>query len=159
MDRTAARTRSTSPPRRWLGQTSPASTPSAARSSGTCCAPAAGRGAGDFRTSAHALAHVTVDSPDDLRTLAEYAESVGRVELATSMRLETPVYQPAFQTHERHDNCQGLLLIGATGSPDAGSTCCMSWRTTCHKQSLARLAGAHKRFGAVQGRSMAWISR
>jgi hypothetical protein len=32
---------------------------------------------------------LTVDSPDDLRTLAEYAESVGREELATSMRLET----------------------------------------------------------------------
>ena len=31
---------------------------------------------------------------DDLRTLAEYAESAGRDELAASMRLETPVYQP-----------------------------------------------------------------
>jgi len=40
---------------------------------------------------------LTVDSPDDLRTLAEYAESVGRVELATSMRLETPVYHPPFK--------------------------------------------------------------
>jgi pentatricopeptide repeat protein len=35
---------------------------------------------------------LTVDSPDDLRTLADYAESVGREELATSIRLETPVY-------------------------------------------------------------------
>jgi pentatricopeptide repeat protein len=35
---------------------------------------------------------LTIDSPDDLRTLADYAESVGREELATSMRLETPVY-------------------------------------------------------------------
>ena len=40
---------------------------------------------------------LTVDSPDDLRTLADYAESVGRVELATSMRLETPVYHPPFK--------------------------------------------------------------
>ena len=38
------------------------------------------------------LPTLTVDSPDDLRTLADYAESVGREELATSMRLETPVY-------------------------------------------------------------------
>jgi len=37
---------------------------------------------------------LTVDSPDDLRTLVDYAESVGREELATSMRLETPVYHP-----------------------------------------------------------------
>lgn len=35
---------------------------------------------------------LTVDSPDDLRTLADYAENAGREELATSMRLETPVY-------------------------------------------------------------------
>jgi len=38
------------------------------------------------------LPTLTVDSPDDLRTLADYAESVGREELATSIRLETPVY-------------------------------------------------------------------
>jgi hypothetical protein len=36
----------------------------------------------------------TMDSAPDLRTLAEYAESVGKQELATSMRLETPVHQP-----------------------------------------------------------------
>jgi hypothetical protein len=35
-----------------------------------------------------------MDSAADLRTLAEYAESVGRDELAASMRLETPVFQP-----------------------------------------------------------------
>ena len=40
----------------------------------------------------------TLDSADDLRTLAEYAESVGREELAASMRLETPVYPPAALT-------------------------------------------------------------
>ncbi len=37
---------------------------------------------------------LTLDSADDLRTLADYAESVGRTELATSMRLETPIYHP-----------------------------------------------------------------
>jgi len=37
---------------------------------------------------------LTLDSPDDLRLLAEYAESTGRTELAVSMRLETPVYRP-----------------------------------------------------------------
>jgi pentatricopeptide repeat protein len=36
----------------------------------------------------------TMDSASDLRTMAEYAESVGRDGLAQSMRLETPVYQP-----------------------------------------------------------------
>lgn len=36
----------------------------------------------------------TMDSADDLRTLAEYAESTGKEELAASMRMETPVYQP-----------------------------------------------------------------
>jgi pentatricopeptide repeat protein len=40
---------------------------------------------------------LTIDSPDDLRTLADYAESMGRAELATSMRLETPVYHPPFK--------------------------------------------------------------
>jgi hypothetical protein len=35
----------------------------------------------------------TMDSAHDLRTLAEYADSVGRGELAASMRLETPVFQ------------------------------------------------------------------
>jgi hypothetical protein len=36
----------------------------------------------------------TMDSAADLRTLAEYAESVGKEELAQSMRLETPVHHP-----------------------------------------------------------------
>ena len=36
----------------------------------------------------------TMDSVGDLRILAEYAESVGKEELATSMRLETPVVHP-----------------------------------------------------------------
>jgi hypothetical protein len=36
----------------------------------------------------------TMDSAADLRTLAEYADSVGRDELAASMRLETPVFHP-----------------------------------------------------------------
>jgi hypothetical protein len=36
----------------------------------------------------------TMDSAADLRILAEYAESVGKDELATSMRLETPILQP-----------------------------------------------------------------
>jgi hypothetical protein len=35
----------------------------------------------------------TMDSAADLRTLAEYADSVGRDELAAKMRLETPVVQ------------------------------------------------------------------
>jgi len=37
---------------------------------------------------------LTLDSPEDLRFLAEYAESTGRTELAVSMRLETPIYRP-----------------------------------------------------------------
>ncbi len=36
-------------------------------------------------------ARFTMDSAPDLRVLAEYAESVGKEDLATSMRLETPV--------------------------------------------------------------------
>jgi hypothetical protein len=36
----------------------------------------------------------TMDSANDLRTLAEYAESIGREALAQTMRLETPVFQP-----------------------------------------------------------------
>jgi pentatricopeptide repeat protein len=36
----------------------------------------------------------TMDSADDLRTLAEYAESSGKEELAASMRMETPIYHP-----------------------------------------------------------------
>jgi len=37
---------------------------------------------------------VTLDSADDLRALAEYADSIGRQELASSLRLETPIYRP-----------------------------------------------------------------
>jgi hypothetical protein len=37
---------------------------------------------------------LTLDSAPDLRTLIEYAESTGRTDLAQSMRLETPVFQP-----------------------------------------------------------------
>lgn len=36
----------------------------------------------------------TMDSADDLRTLAEYADSRGLDELAASMRMETPIYHP-----------------------------------------------------------------
>jgi hypothetical protein len=36
----------------------------------------------------------TMDSADDLRTLADYADSKGYDALATSMRMETPVYHP-----------------------------------------------------------------
>jgi hypothetical protein len=36
----------------------------------------------------------TMDSVSDLRTLADFAESQGREELAQSMRLETPVIHP-----------------------------------------------------------------
>jgi hypothetical protein len=39
-------------------------------------------------------ANFTMDSAADLRTLAEYADSMGRDTLAASMRLETPVFQP-----------------------------------------------------------------
>jgi pentatricopeptide repeat protein len=37
---------------------------------------------------------LTLDSPDDLRTLIDFAEDAGRPELATSMRLETPIMRP-----------------------------------------------------------------
>jgi pentatricopeptide repeat protein len=37
---------------------------------------------------------LTLDSPDDLRMLIEFAEGAGREQLAASMRLETPVYRP-----------------------------------------------------------------
>ena len=37
----------------------------------------------------------TMDSAADLRTLADFAESQGREELASSMRLETPVIHPS----------------------------------------------------------------
>ena len=36
----------------------------------------------------------TMDSASDLRTLAEYADSIGRESLAQSMRLETPIFHP-----------------------------------------------------------------
>jgi pentatricopeptide repeat protein len=36
----------------------------------------------------------TMDSADDLRTLAEYADASGMGELAASMRMETPVFHP-----------------------------------------------------------------
>jgi pentatricopeptide repeat protein len=36
----------------------------------------------------------TMDSADDLRNLAEYAESRGMAELAASMRMETPIFHP-----------------------------------------------------------------
>jgi hypothetical protein len=39
-------------------------------------------------------AKFTMDSAPDLRTLADFAESSGREELAASMRLETPVFHP-----------------------------------------------------------------
>lgn len=35
---------------------------------------------------------LTLDSADDLRSLADYAEGAGREELATSLRLETPIH-------------------------------------------------------------------
>ena len=40
------------------------------------------------------LPTLTLDSADDLRTLADYADSAGRNELANSMRLETPIHHP-----------------------------------------------------------------
>ncbi len=38
--------------------------------------------------------NLTLDSADDLRMLADYADNAGRAELATSMRLETPIHRP-----------------------------------------------------------------
>jgi hypothetical protein len=40
-------------------------------------------------------AQFTMDSAADLRNLAEFAESVGKDELAQAMRLETPVFHPS----------------------------------------------------------------
>jgi pentatricopeptide repeat protein len=37
---------------------------------------------------------LTLDSPDDLRMLIDFAEDTGRSDLATSLRLETPVFRP-----------------------------------------------------------------
>jgi len=37
----------------------------------------------------------TMDSANDLRSLADFAEGQGREELAQSMRLETPVIHPS----------------------------------------------------------------
>lgn len=39
-------------------------------------------------------AKFTMDSAPDLRTLADFAESTGREDLAASMRLETPIFHP-----------------------------------------------------------------
>jgi hypothetical protein len=44
-----------------------------------------------FRQGAGAL---TMDSAADLRTLVEYADSIGKAELAQAMRLETPIHRP-----------------------------------------------------------------
>jgi hypothetical protein len=41
---------------------------------------------------------LTLDSPDDLRVLIEFAEDAGRPELATTMRLETPIIRPRSPT-------------------------------------------------------------
>jgi hypothetical protein len=41
---------------------------------------------------------LTLDSPDDLRMLIEFAEGAGRDELAASLRLETPVLRPRSPT-------------------------------------------------------------
>ena len=37
---------------------------------------------------------LTLDSPDDLRALIDFADGAGRQELAATMRLETPVFRP-----------------------------------------------------------------
>lgn len=37
---------------------------------------------------------LTLDSPDDLRMLIEFAQDAGKSELATSLRLETPIFRP-----------------------------------------------------------------
>ena len=47
-----------------------------------------------FQTIRTRAPNFTMDSANDLRTLAEYAESTGREALAQSMRLETPILQP-----------------------------------------------------------------
>jgi membrane protein implicated in regulation of membrane protease activity len=47
-----------------------------------------------FETLRGKSPNFTMDSAADLRTLAEYAESTGLHDLAATMRLETPVFQP-----------------------------------------------------------------
>jgi hypothetical protein len=47
-----------------------------------------------FETIRTRAPNFTMDSANDLRTLADYAESTGREALAQSMRLETPILQP-----------------------------------------------------------------
>lgn len=47
-----------------------------------------------FQILRHRAPTFTMDSADDLRSLADYAESKGFEDLATSMRMETPVYHP-----------------------------------------------------------------
>jgi len=47
-----------------------------------------------FRMLRKRSATFTMDSADDLRTLSDYADSRGLDELAASMRMETPIYQP-----------------------------------------------------------------
>jgi len=37
---------------------------------------------------------LTLDSADDLRVLIDFAEDAGKPELASSMRLETPIFRP-----------------------------------------------------------------
>jgi pentatricopeptide repeat protein len=37
---------------------------------------------------------LTLDSPDDLRALIDFAEDAGRADLATTLRLETPIIRP-----------------------------------------------------------------
>jgi len=50
-----------------------------------------------FEDLRHSCTALTLDSPDDLRMLIEYAESTGREHLAASMRLETPIFHPRRQ--------------------------------------------------------------
>jgi len=47
-----------------------------------------------FERLRHHAPTLTLDSADDVRTLAEYADSIGREEFAASVRLETPIHRP-----------------------------------------------------------------
>jgi pentatricopeptide repeat protein len=47
-----------------------------------------------FRILRERSRNFTMDSADDLRSLADYADSRGLEELAASMRMETPIYHP-----------------------------------------------------------------
>jgi pentatricopeptide repeat protein len=49
---------------------------------------------GVFRLLRERSRTFTMDSADDLRNLADYAESHGHAELAASMRMETPIFHP-----------------------------------------------------------------